>query len=86
MGTGHLDPLEAERRRLAATVGCFTQDELKTLAGIEANTEEAWRKRGIGPQHVRFGTTILYPRAGVAEFLLAKTKQSNTQAAARECL
>ena len=64
-----LDKHEAQRRELARTLDCFTDQELQTLAGVKASTTEAWRKRGTGPAYTRFGTTFLYPRKAVAQHI-----------------
>jgi len=59
---------------LAHRLDCFTQRELRQLAGITESTEEAWRRRGIGPEHILIGNTVLYPRDALAEFLKTKVR------------
>lgn len=64
-----------QRRELAHSLDCLTDDELQVLADVKASTTEAWRKRGIGPKYLRFGTVFLYPRAGIAEHLEALVRE-----------
>lgn len=59
-----------QQRELAASLDCLTKDEYSVLAGITDSTEEDRRKRGKAPPHIVAGNTILYPRAGVKQFLL----------------
>ena len=70
---------------LAERLDCLTSEDLRILAGIEASTEEAWRKRGTGPAFVRVGTNFLYPRASVATWLHGRVKKPR-QIAARDLL
>lgn len=60
---------------LAAAVDCLTETQVSTLAGVKVTTLEQWRKRGIGPAYARFGTSFLYPRQPLAEFLRRRVKQ-----------
>jgi hypothetical protein len=57
------------RRELAASVGCITREDFCELAGITPVTEQEWRKRRKAPPHIRLGTAVLYPIAGLAEYL-----------------
>jgi hypothetical protein len=47
MGTDQ--QIEGQRRELARSLDYLTSAELRMLAGITEKTEEAWRKRHIGP-------------------------------------
>jgi hypothetical protein len=71
---------------LAHRLDCFTQRELRQLAGITESTEEAWRRRGIGPEHILIGNTVLYPRDALAEFLKTKIRTPRGRIAAKEVL
>lgn len=62
-------------RRLAQSMDCITSSELRALANITESTEEAWRKRGTGPDYVRIGNRVLYPRAALSAFLKARTRE-----------
>ena len=61
-------------REIARSLDCVTEAELQALGGITPLTAEAWRKRGTGPEYVRFGNTFLYPRQKLAEFLRDKVR------------
>ena len=50
MGTDQ--QIEEQRRELARSLDYLTSAELRMLAGITEKTEEAWRKRHIGPAYV----------------------------------
>lgn len=50
MGTDQ--QIEGQRRELARSLDYLTSAELRMLAGITEKTEEAWRKRHIGPAYV----------------------------------
>lgn len=56
-------------RELASSLDCLTESELCALGNLKPSTAEAWRKRGTGPEYVRFGNSFLYPREPLAEFL-----------------
>lgn len=63
------DKYEGQRRELARLLDCLTDQDLQTLAGVLPSTTEAWRKRGTGPAYTRLGTTFLYPRKAVAQYI-----------------
>jgi hypothetical protein len=64
----------AEIRALAEKLDCITDAQLQQLAGVKEGTTLAWRKRRIGPPHVRPGRAVLYPRLGVIEFLQGRVR------------
>lgn len=66
---------ETKRQELAAALDCFTSEELRALGNITEKTEEAWRKRRVGPAYILVGREYLYPRKAVAEFLQRKIRQ-----------
>jgi hypothetical protein len=70
-----VDAVEAQRSALAARVGYITRQDWIALAKITASTEEAHRKRGDGPPHVRIGTEIFYSITAVREHLDAKAAE-----------
>jgi hypothetical protein len=74
MGTKAKVASEAKRAELARSLDCFTSLELRALAGITPMTEQAWRKRGVGPAYIVFGREFLYPKNAVADFLRGKTR------------
>lgn len=45
--------------------------ELSDVLGIPAATLNFWRANGRGPQWVKLGRTVCYPRAGVLAWLKA---------------
>ena len=61
-------------RELARSLDCLTESDLNALSGTKPSTTEAWRKRGTGPAHIRFGNAILYPREALAAFLRGKAR------------
>jgi hypothetical protein len=71
---------EVNRRELAHSLDCVTDEELQALAGVKASTTEAWRKRGTGPEYIRFGTVYLYPRKSLADHLQKLTRERHDSA------
>lgn len=65
---------EEKRQNIARALGFLTVSELAILAGVKESTLEAWRKRNVGPVHVRLGNEPLYPLDGVRDFLVQSTK------------
>jgi hypothetical protein len=72
-------------RALAESLDCWLPDDVALLTGVTLNTTEAWRKRGKGPSYVMAGNRILYPRAAVAAFLAAHTRE-RTSVATKDAL
>ena len=69
-------PLDSEgsaREEIAKRLEFLTERELAQLAGVKESTLAAWRKRGRGPNYVRFGAAALYPLEAVRAFLNGKT-------------
>ena len=54
---------------LAKEIDCWTADEFAAFTGCTPLTLEAWRKRGKGPDFVRAGNAVLYPRSEVQAWL-----------------
>ncbi|WP_420849325.1 helix-turn-helix domain-containing protein [Ramlibacter henchirensis] len=54
---------------LAAALDYLTEQDLCALCSITPSTAEAWRKRRKGPAYALVGNRVLYPKAGVREFL-----------------
>lgn len=73
-----IEPLNDERAQaLAERLNCLTSEDLRDLAGISANTEVAWRKRGLAPPYVMCGNRVLYPaRASRTGFASARSTPS----------
>jgi len=47
----------------------FDERSVERKFGLKRRTLQSWRHRGRGPPWVRAGRKILYPRAGLSEFL-----------------
>jgi hypothetical protein len=56
-------------RALTDRLDCLTETDFMLLCKATAGTVEAWRKRGQGPEYIRAGNRVLYPRQAVAKFL-----------------
>jgi hypothetical protein len=69
---------------LARSLGCFDEREVAALAGVQLNTLEAWRKRGLGPNYILFGRAYLYPRDALAQHLqsLVRSRQATPRRSA----
>ena len=69
-------------RALAERLDYLTDGQLQELADVKATTTEAWRRRRQGPDYVRLGNNIFYPRAGVQEFLAKRVTPGTSPVAA----
>lgn len=67
--------IAARLREMAQSLDVLTNSDFALLAGVKASTTEAWRKRGVGPRYALIGNNYFYPRAAVAEYLSAKTRE-----------
>jgi hypothetical protein len=72
----------ARVRALADDLGCLTEDDFMLLAKVTPSTAEAWRKRRQGPDYIRIGNRVLYPRAAVAKHLESLTCERPSMAKA----
>jgi hypothetical protein len=62
--------LEGQReRRPAAEPNFISEGEVARRYGLRRRTLQGWRLRGGGPAWVRAGRRVLYPVAGIEEFL-----------------
>ncbi|WP_367181184.1 helix-turn-helix domain-containing protein [uncultured Ramlibacter sp.] len=68
-------------QELAQSLDCFTEEDVCTLCKVTFGTLEAWRKRHKGPAYSRIGNRVLYPRAGVREFLDRQVRDRSASAA-----
>ena len=68
----------ARVREIAQSLDVLTDVDFAMLAGVKPSTTEAWRKRGGGPAYALIGNAYYYPRAAVAEFLTAKTRERSS--------
>lgn len=67
---------EVERlRALADRLDCLTEQDFQLLADATPGTVEAWRKRHQGPDYIRLGNRVFYPRAAVAAFMQSRTRE-----------
>jgi hypothetical protein len=69
--TGNMDRL----RILADRLDCLIEEDFQLLAEITPGTAEAWRKRRKGPDYIRIGNRVLYPRKAVAQHLDSLTHE-----------
>ena len=60
---------------LAESLDCMTEQDFQLLAEITPGTAEAWRKRRKGPDYIRIGNRVLYPRKAVAKHLDSLTRE-----------
>lgn len=60
--------------KLIDSLDCLTEDDLLLIAEVTPLTIETWRKRGEGPGYVRLGKRVLYPRAGVVDWIAARVR------------
>lgn len=65
---GQVQVVRFPGERLALTV-----KEVSETLGVPAGTLAEWRKKKRGPAWSKPGKTVLYPRAGVEEYLRAIT-------------
>jgi hypothetical protein len=68
-------PEDPHVRQIAASLDCVTSGEFRALAGITPSTEEAWRKRGTGPDYVLLGNAVLYPREALKTFISRRLRE-----------
>ena len=62
-------------RDLADRLDCLLEEDFQLLAEITPGTAEAWRKRRQGPEYIRIGNRVLYPRKAVAKHLESLTRE-----------
>ena len=62
-------------QELAESLDCMTEQDFQLLAEITPGTAEAWRKRRKGPDYIRIGNRVLYPRKAVAKHLDSLTRE-----------
>ena len=62
-------------RDLADRLDCLLEEDFQLLAEITPGTAEAWRKRHQGPEYIRIGNRVLYPRKAVATHLESLTRE-----------
>jgi hypothetical protein len=62
-------------RQMAERLDCIIEEDFQLLAGVTPMTAEAWRKRHKGPEHIRIGNRVLYPRKAVAKHLESLTRE-----------
>ena len=60
---------------LADNLACMTEEDFALFANITPSTAEAWRKRHQGPEYIRIGNRVLYPRKAVAKHLESLTRE-----------
>lgn len=83
----YTQPNEVARLQvLADRLDCLTEEDFMMLAGVTPNTAEAWRKRRQGPDYIRIGNRVLYPRAAVAKHLESLTRDRPSATAAKALL
>mgnify|MGYP000871517977 CR=1 FL=1 len=66
---------QARARALADRLDCLIEEDFWLLARCTPGTAEAWRKRHQGPEHIRIGNRVLYPRKAVAKHLESLTRE-----------
>ncbi|MDO8262193.1 MAG: hypothetical protein Q7T21_03100 [Gallionella sp.] len=74
MQSAHTENL-GRLRVLADNLDCLTEEDFQLLAEITPGTAEAWRKRRKGPEYIRIGNRVLYPRKAVAKHLESLTRE-----------
>lgn len=62
-------------RHMAERLDCLIEEDFQLLAEITPGTAEAWRKRRKGPEYIRIGNRVLYPRKSVAKHLESLTRE-----------
>ena len=70
---------EADAVRLLNQMGYVSEEQLCSIAQILPSTAVAWRKRRKGPQYTRIGQRVVYPLAGVQNFLSASEEQTTLE-------
>lgn len=60
---------------LARLVGCLSEQEFASLAGVKTETIDSWRRHGKGPDYVLLGRSYLYPLESVRQYIAGKTKE-----------
>ncbi len=58
----------------------FTDAELAELLRTNTATIKYWRKRGTGPQGIRVGRQVLYPRDHVLAWLQDLSREGRARA------
>lgn len=85
MSTGIEYQNEIERRRIAADMGFMTEETVAYLSKSSPATVEDWRKKGIGPAYIRFGSAYFYEVTEVMAYMksLKKVSQKTVKRAAK---
>lgn len=74
--TEGINTTEVERlRALADRLDCLTEQDFQLLADATPGTVEAWRKRNQGPDYIRLGNRVFYPRAAVSSFMQGRIRE-----------
>lgn len=60
---------------LATQFGTLAESEFLILAGIAPATAKSWRALGRGPPYALIGNAVVYPIAGIAEWIESETRQ-----------
>jgi len=66
--------MEKDTAALAREMGFLTEEQVALLAKVKVETLDDWRRRGKGPDYVRFGTAIFYEMSDIKAHLLALKK------------
>mgnify|MGYP001608919754 CR=1 FL=1 len=58
-----------------------TTEETAKILGIQKNTLEGWRTRGVGPKFRKIGSLVRYTEGDVEDYLAAQTRRSTSEVA-----
>lgn len=57
----------------------YTTEQVSNLIGVQPNTLEIWRHRGIGPPFVKMGRLVRYKSADLDAWIDRQTRQNTSQ-------
>ncbi|MCD1608598.1 helix-turn-helix transcriptional regulator [Stutzerimonas kunmingensis] len=66
--------MEKDTAALAKEMGFLTEEQVALLAKVKVETLDEWRRRGKGPDYVRFGTAVFYDISDIKAHLLSIKK------------
>lgn len=77
-----MEPIEKSWRDIGDQLPVMaTTDELSRILRIPAATLQYWRNKGTGPDYVKMGRVVHYPRTAVVTWIMRNTV---SQAKAKE--
>lgn len=57
----------------------FTTEQVSNMLGVQPNTLEIWRHRGIGPPFVKMGRLVRYKSSDLDRWITEQTRNNTSQ-------